>query len=381
MSKYCSENERMKREYVLYLEAASGRQSSTADAALRAIERFEISTGRRSFKKFHIERARSFRADLAEEIGPAGKPLSAATVVGTLKHLRSFFLWLSREPGYRSAINANDAAYFTPSGQDVRIASARREKRVATVEEIHRVLSVMPTVSPIDKRNRAVVAFALLSGARVGAVASLQIKHVDMAAQTVLQDGRDVRTKGRKTFTSCFFPVGPEPLAIFADYLEVLKELGFRPDDALFPSVQIGQGMDRCFEAQGLSRDMWTNGAPIRQIFRDAFARASLPYAIPHSFRKTLARLGERLCRTPEEWKAWSQNYAHESEATTFIGYGEVPMHRQTEIMRGLAKPRLDSLPLGLDIAALEAFLTSVKGVAHADVEHSQSGYAATPHD
>jgi hypothetical protein len=30
-----------------------------------------------------------------------------------------------------------------------------------------------------------------------------------------------------------------------------------------------------------------------------------------------LARLGERLCRTPEEWKAWSQNYAHESEATT----------------------------------------------------------------
>jgi hypothetical protein len=46
-----------------------------------------------------------------------------------------------------------------------------------------------------------------------------------------------------------------------------------------------------------------------------------------------------------------------------------------------LAKPRLDSLPLGLDIAALEAFLTSVKGVAHADVEHSQSGYAAPPHD
>jgi hypothetical protein len=116
---------------------------------------------------------------------------------------------------------------------------------------------------------------------------------------------------------------------------------------------------------------MWTSGAPIRQIFRDAFELAGLPYAIPHSFRKTLARLGERLCRTPEEWKAWSQNYAHESEATTFIGYGEVPMHRQTEIMRGLAKPRIDDLPPGLDIAALEAFLKSVKGVAHVDVEHA----------
>jgi site-specific recombinase XerC len=288
MSKYCSENERMKREYVLYLEAASGRQSSTADAALRAIERFEISTGRRSFKKFHIEQARSFRADLAEELGPTGKPLSAATIVGTLKHLRSFFLWLSREPGYRAAINANDAAYFTPTDQDVRIAGARREMPVATVEEIHCVLSMMPTVTPINQRNRALVAFALLSGARVGAMASLRIKHVNMATQTVLQDGRDVRTKGRKTFTSCFFPVGPAPLAIFADYLEVLNRLGFSPDDPLFPSVRIGQRTDRCFEAQGLSRDMWTSGAPIRQIFCDAFALASLPYAIPHSFRKTL---------------------------------------------------------------------------------------------
>jgi integrase len=381
MFKYCSENERVKREYILYLEAASGRQSTTADAALRAIERFETSTGRKPFKKFHIEQARSFRADLAEELGPTEKPLSAATIVGTLKHLRSFFLWLSREPGYRAAINANDAAYFTPTDQDVRIARARREIPVATVEEVHRVLSMMPTVTAIDQRNRALVAFALLSGARIGAIASLRIKHVDIAAQTVLQDGRDVRTKGRKTFTSCFFPVGPAPLAIFADYLEVLKGLGFSPDDPLFPSVRIGQGTDRCFEAQGLSRDMWTSGAPIRQIFHDAFALASLPYAIPHSFRKTLARLGERLCRTPEEWKAWSQNYAHESEATTFIGYGEVPLRRQTEIMRGLAKPRIDGLPPGLDIGALEAFLKSVRGVARVDGECTQSSHAATPHE
>jgi integrase len=179
----------------------------------------------------------------------------------------------------------------------VRIAGARRENPVATVEEIHRTLSVMPTVSPLHKRNRAVVAFALLSGARIGAIASLRIKHVDVAAQTVLQDGRDVRTKGRKTFTSCLFPVGTEPLAIFADYLEVLKGLGFGPDDPLFPSIRIGQGMDQRFEAQGLSRNMWMTGAPIRQIFRDAFALANLPYSIPHSFRKTLARLGELLAR------------------------------------------------------------------------------------
>jgi integrase len=187
-----------------------------------------------------------------------------------------------------------------------------------------------------------------------------------MKAQTVFQDAREVRTKARKTFVSTFFPVGPEPAAIVAEYIVMLKaELGFGPDDPLFPSTQIGRGADRGFVAEGLSRAPWSGAARIRRIFRAAFAAAGLPYAKPHSFRDTLARLGERLCRTPEEWKAWSQNLGHESEATTFVGYGHVPQHRQAEIIKTLAKPRLEGLPAGLDIAALEAFVQSAKRVGH----------------
>ena len=44
MPKYCPENERVKRDYAFYLEAANGKQNATVDAALRAIERFEVST-------------------------------------------------------------------------------------------------------------------------------------------------------------------------------------------------------------------------------------------------------------------------------------------------------------------------------------------------
>ena len=135
MSKYCPENERVRRDYTFWLETSNGKQNATIDAALRAIERFEASTNCKPFRKFHIEQARSFRARLAEETNSNNRPLSAATVTSTLKHLRNFFLWLSREPGFRSAFNANDANYFTPSEQDVRIGSARREKRVATLEE------------------------------------------------------------------------------------------------------------------------------------------------------------------------------------------------------------------------------------------------------
>jgi hypothetical protein len=35
MSKYCHENERVKRDYTFYLETANGKQNATIDAALR----------------------------------------------------------------------------------------------------------------------------------------------------------------------------------------------------------------------------------------------------------------------------------------------------------------------------------------------------------
>ena len=176
--------------------------------------------------------------------------MSVATITSTLKHLRNFFLWLSREPGFRAALNANDANYFTPSEQDLRIATAQREKRVATLEEIKRVLALMPAETTIEHRNRALIAFAILSGARDGALASFRLKHVDMKARTVFQDAREVRTKARKTFISTFFPVGPEPVAIVADYIAMLKANSASGRRPLFPSTQMGRGADRGFVAK-----------------------------------------------------------------------------------------------------------------------------------
>jgi hypothetical protein len=60
-----------------------------------------------------------------------------------MSHVRrnaQLLLWLSREPGFRSKLNANDANYFTPSEQDRRIAGARREAPVPTLNEIDQVL-------------------------------------------------------------------------------------------------------------------------------------------------------------------------------------------------------------------------------------------------
>jgi hypothetical protein len=61
--------------------------------------------------------------------------------------------------------------------------------------------------------------------------------------------------------------------------------------------------------------------------------------------------------------KPGSKNLGHESEATTFVGYGHVPSHRQAEIMRALGGPTIDKLPLGLEMAALKAFMRSAEAI------------------
>jgi integrase len=87
------------------------------------------------------------------------------------------------------------------------------------------------------------------------------------------------------------------------------------------------------FEVAGLDRKHWSSAGPIRIMFKQAFVSVGLPYFNPHSFRKTLAFLGGRRCRTPEEYKAWSQNLGHEHVLTTFCSYGDVSCYRQSEII------------------------------------------------
>ena len=157
---------------------------------------------------FRREQAISFKEHLGRQRNPAtGKPLAKATLYGTLEAVRAFFEWLAREPGYRKALVASDAAYFNPSDNDMRVATAARERPAPSLEQVRHVLSAMPTDTVVDRRDRAVVAFTLLTGARDAAVASFRLKHVDVPGRSVSQDAREVRTKRAKSFTTAFFPV------------------------------------------------------------------------------------------------------------------------------------------------------------------------------
>lgn len=342
MPKTNAANERLKRSYFTYLREARGRNDASVDAVAKALSRFEEATGHSDFRRFHREQAVAFKRKLDLEINTqTGKRLSRSTVHATLQALRAFFIWLADKPGFRRTLSYSDAEYFNLSEKDARIARATRERAAPTLEQVHHVLAQMPTVSDIELRDRALIAFTLLTGTRDGAIASLKLKHIDMPGRRLDQDAREVKTKFSKTFPTWFFPVGGEALSIVEDWVTYLRsELLWGNDDPLFPASLMQQGENGGFIVAGLARKHWSTADPIRRIFAKAFRDAELTSFNPHSFRNTIVRLGEQLCQTPEEFKAWSQNLGHEKVLTTFTSYGVVGRARQAELIANLGKEK-----------------------------------------
>lgn len=325
---------------VLALQKEAMRHSeATVDQVAKALARFEADTAFRDFKAFHSELAVAFKRRLAGQVSQSsGQKLSKATLHATLAHLKRFFHWLAGQPGYRSRLSYSDAEYFNLSEKETRIATARRERAFPTLEQVRHVIAAMPSGSEVQRRNRALVAFTLLTGARDSAIASMKLKHVDLVDGKVYQDAREVNTKYSKSFKTYFFPVGDDIREIVTDWVNYLRrDRLWGNDDPLFPATATVVGEERRFEVAGLKREHWRSAAPIRTIFREAFTAAGLPYFNPHSLRSTLVQIGEKRCRTPEDFKAWSQNLGHEGVLTTFSSYGAVTSVRQGEIIRGLA--------------------------------------------
>lgn len=207
------DNERIKRGYFTYLVEAQGFSEATLDSVAKAINRFEGYTKFRDFKAFHIEHAKGFKASLGEQMSFRTKDrLSKATLYATLNALKRFFIWLAGQPGYKSRISYSDAEYFNLSAKETRVAKARREERVPTLEQIRRLFCIMPANTELERRDRALVAFTILTGVRDRATASIKLKHVDLDQGRIIQDARQVNTKFSKTFVT-WFVVAPQQSA------------------------------------------------------------------------------------------------------------------------------------------------------------------------
>jgi len=336
MNTYNSKNERVKKEYLKYQKEAKQKCEITLNGIRKAIARYEEYTGYKDFSSFNKEQAIAFKKKIASANNKrTGEPLSKSSLLATVNALKDFFLWLAYQKGYKVKIDILEIDYLNLSEKDVRAAKQPKYKDYPTLEQVRKVIFSMPFNTEIERRNRAVIAFTALTGARDIAIVSLKLKHVRLDKDLVIQDPQEVKTKFSKRIHTWFFPIGNDIKQIVIDWVNYLKtEKLYGNNDPLFPRTALGHDKNKSFIATGLDQHHWNTTTPIREIFKEAFEKIGLPYFNPHSLRNTLVNLGEQLCQTPEQFKCWSQNLGHEHVLTTFTSYGYVDLNRQGEIIK-----------------------------------------------
>jgi site-specific recombinase XerD len=297
-----AENERVKRRYFTFQREAKQRSEASIDAIAKALNRFEVYTRFKSFRAFRIEQAVAFKNHLARQVNArTNGPLSKATAYSTLAALKTFFQWLAREAGFKSRLSYSDADYFSLSLKDTAIAKTPKEERVPTLEQIRHVLAHLPFGTDVEKRNRALIAFTLLTGARDNAIASMRLKHVDLVEGKIMQDARQVRTKFSKTFPTYFFPVGADVQAIVAEWVTFLqRERLWGPDDPVFSATRVIIGPQHHFEAAGLERKFWANLRPFGRYSEMGSLRRDCPTSTPTPSERRWRALVSRLA-TPRK--------------------------------------------------------------------------------
>ena len=337
MPKQPDKNIRIKRKHLLWLKDAKGLSDASVDKAAASISVYERFLGGKDFSAFHLERARAFKRFLSQQKNErTGKDLSPATINGILRDVQTFFHWLADQVGYKSKVVRSDIAYLTPDRKSEQGKRGSLWKPHPSPEMARKVLRMMPTETALQRRDRAMMAFMFLTGAREGAVISTRLAHVDLQHSCVHFDGFDVRTKNGKRFTTAFFPIGGTAEEILVAWIKELRSDHFFGDaDPLFPKTKVGSGPDQRFAAIGIDRAPWASASSAAKIFKQAFVEAGLPPFSPHRVRDMIAELARDHCKTPEDYKAWSQNLGHENVMTTFRSYGAVAPGRQVELMAG----------------------------------------------
>lgn len=339
-------NERLKLAWIedLKIEKAT----STIDQKLAALSQFEAMTGAADFIAFDRDIVKTYLSKLRQTA------ISWKTKAAKVRHVRSFFDWMVMEENLKPKAVRKAIASLRLTDKEARAGSAHRTVKHPTLDQIESTIRAMPCDTAIERRNRALIAFTALSGARDGAIISLRLKHVRLAAREVEQHPDEVNTKASKLIQTWFFPVGDFIENEVVTYIAFLRDnLGFMDNDPLFPKPKMGHDESDQFSAVGLSKNQWTTAQPMRNIFRAAFTANDLRYYNPHSFRNTLWALAYERKLNPEALKAWSQNLGHENLDTSFNSYGRLDANTQRRAMMDLrdtkpAVPDLEAMIKGM---------------------------------
>ncbi len=336
MTKATYENEAIKREFFEQLKGARGFSKSSIRTHAEAIHQWEVFTKNEDFSTYDKSKAVAFTEWISVRPSKtkSGK-ISLVTQYNYLRRIKKFFVWLSDQPGYKSKVMKSDVDYLRLSKADAQIARSGTTKKMPTFEDVRKIIDGIEGKSEIDMRDRALISFALITGARIFAIVSLKMKSFDKALKQIDQNpGDGVKTKNSKRILTTFFPIGwDDPEKYFMEWYEYLESKDFQPDDPIFP-VTAGSFVDgeNSYSKKTIGQDAWVGTGAARKIFEKRCKNVSLPYFHPHSFRHLVVNILSKKRLTEEEKRAISMNLGHENVGTTFGSYGYGSMNSESAV-------------------------------------------------
>lgn len=338
MSELNIKNERIKRKYIKWMREARGFSEATISAIEKAVCLFEDFTQRADFGTFSQKSAVGFKKWLVQN-PEKSRQISITTAYHYLRHLKTFLVWLSGQPGYRSKIGADDISYLCLDRKKVMEATTPKRVDCPSLGHVKRLAESIRIANEIDRRDQALISFLLLSGMRDTAVSSLPLGCFDSDTFQVRQEpSQGVKTKFGKSIVTTLFEFDDQLLSFVLNWVEYLaKQKGFSGVCPMFPRSKVGHvdgGLS--FVSREVEAVFWKGAGPIRRILRKRSVETDLPYFNPHSFRHSAVQLAMKRCRTAEEMKAVSQNLGHEYVGTTLTSYGKVDEYRVAEVIRKL---------------------------------------------
>jgi integrase len=367
------QNEVMKKQFFLYLKEVKGFSKDSVDAYERAILLWQECHENKDFAGFGKQQVRAFKDWLKSRTNRDGEALSLTYLYNVLRRLRGFFEWLSMQPHYKSKINQVVVEYLSLSKKETRIAIQPNKRNIPDIEDVIKVIETIQIKSDADSRDRALLCFTLLTGARISAIYSLPIQAFDEDTLTVDQNPKlGVKTKFSKRIVTTFFPIEyTKAVEYFLSWYRYLKRVKrFAPEAPIFPQSVVENGDENIsyYNTGEVEPVFWKSSNPVRKIFQRRFLDAEIPYYHPHTFRHLVVKEFAKTRLTEEEKKAISQNLGHENTGTTFgsYGYGHIQEERQVEIVKSIKigeKEVETKIQLSEeDIRLFKAFTKQIKG-------------------
>lgn len=342
-------NELMKRKYFSYLKDARGQAEASIRMAEGAILRYEEFAHKEDFGRFNIEKAKAFKKWLL------ATKLALASKASCLRQLSNFFVWLAGQSGYKSKVSYTDIEYLKLSNAEERLINNPAPRNFPPLEYVLKLVDSIKPKAEVDLRDRALIAFACLTGMRDSAIASLPMGCFDENKLMVNQaPACGVKTKFTKQINSRVFRFADGLLKSVLDWQKHLKGRGFGAADPLFPRSKQEQGKDTIsFEAAtAVEARFWHGAGRIREIFKRRASAAGLPYFPPHTYRHLAVTLALKKAKSGEEIKAISQNFGHEHVPTTLSVYGNYQPDQLAETLQKI-DDRVDLLAPDSDVETL----------------------------